>query len=574
MTAAKRSAFGIVLAAATAASTSGLCLAADLRWKATGDVTAVYTDNVYYESDQSATDAVATTGGSASFGIGLTDATPRSELAFGYKGSYRNFPRETKANNLEQYLSLTWNTFLSQRVSLTLLETASRSPEADNYEDRGVDQGLTVGTRARQFRNTSGFGFNVRMAPRWSFRADYAYRLLNNGRIQRPKDAPPATAECNGGFCIPGPGTDSNGDGTIDEAVPTVENLDLLDERGHTASAGISHQLSPSSDLTLSATYIRNATLDDLFGGSTIRRSHSYGGNVIYAWKRVRGAVVSLSDETSTTETKKTPAGGTSTSTSAGSGEAVDESQRTTQRRPTDEAPVAPLSAGSERPRGGIEAARHAAQQAAGPNAGRVFALPTDTLNIWFGAGAYRVTDTLGNRLATLLGATNREESSTEYSGEIGLIRTYGRGSISAGLTRGVSTFEGLGRRELVDTNGDGTAETAVQIPAGSAVRTTLYASYIFTLTRISHFNFSLNATRRSGIESREFDIQGEQADAGRSRVTAVGAGIGYDLQFASWGGLRASYRYVKQRAPGTQLLSDLDFGRSTAILGFFFTTR
>ena len=569
ITAAKKAVLGLALAAASA----GGAWAADVRWKASGDLTAVYTDNVYYESNDSVTPEVSTTGASASGGIGLTSTTPRSEFALGYKGSYRNFPSETGANNMEQYLALTWNTFLSQRTSLSLLETASRSPEADNYEDRGVDQGLTVGTRAGQFRNTTGIGLTTRMAPRWNFRADYAYRLLNNGKIQRPDDAPPATAECNGGFCIPGSGVDTNGDGTLDEAGPTVENLDLLDERGHTASVGVSHSLTPSSDLTLSATYIRNATFDDLFGGTEIRKSHSVGGNVIYAWRRVRGGgSAPATDVTPGADAKAPRASGAG----AAGGATTDEAPaQTPVRRPGEEQPVAPLSAGSdERPRGGIQAARLAAQRAAGPSAGRVFALPTDTLNVWFGVGAYRVTDTLGRDLADILQVTDRTESSTEYSGEIGAIRTYGRGSLSTGITRGVSTFEGLGRRLVVDGNGDGTLDTVVQVPAGSSVRTTLYASYILTLTRVSHFSFSLNATRRVGIEKREFTVPGESSDVGRTSVTAIGAGVGYDLQFASWGGLRASYRYVQQHAPGTQLLSDLDFGRSTAIVGLFFATR
>src|SRR5262249_1497138 len=170
--------------------------------------------------------------------------------------------------------------------------------------------------------------------------------------------------------------------------------------------------------------------------------------------------------------------------------------------------------------------------------------------------------------------------TSTEYSAEVGLIRTYGRGAMAAGLTHGVSTFEGLGRIETVgiDSNGDGTVDNTefkqVQIPAGSAVRTTLYGSYVFTLTQMSHFAFSLNATRRVGIASREFDFQHEEADVGTTRVTALGAGVGYDLQFGEWGGLRVSYRYTTQDAPGKQLLSDLDYGKNTATLGMFFTTR
>src|SRR5262249_46051679 len=173
--------------------------------------------NVYFESNNSQTPAVSTAGASLGGGVGLTSTTPRSDLALGYKGSYRNFPQETKANNLEQYLTLSWDTFLSQRTSFTLIEAASSSPEVDNFEDRGVDQGLTVGTRARQIRNTTGVGLSTWLSPRWSFRVDYAYRFLDNGKIQRPEGAPPTTTECNPGFCFP---RNNNGE----EPPPSVED--------------------------------------------------------------------------------------------------------------------------------------------------------------------------------------------------------------------------------------------------------------------------------------------------------------------------------------------------------------
>jgi len=562
MTTAKRWILGLALATAPC----GLATAADIRWRAGGELLAVYTDNVYFESKDSQTPAVSSGGASAGGGFGLTSSTPRSEFDIGWKGSYRNFPQETNANNLEQYLVITWSTLVTQKTSFNLFENASSSPEVDNYEDRGVDQGLTVGTRARQFRNMTGLGVTTQMTPRWSFRADYAYRLLNNGEIQRPDDAPPSTADCNGGFCIPGGIVDENGDGTPDELEPTVEDLNLLDERGHTANVGFTRQLSLASDLTVSATYLHNTTTDDLFGGSTIRKSHSYGGNVVYAWWREKTGGEAPTDTTGPMDVQKQPGApvpGT-----------PNEPPPVT-RRPGDDQPIAPLSAGSDgRPHGGIQAARVAAQRAGGVRSGRFFELPTDSLNIWCGVGVYRVTDTIGKQLEEILKPAENSETSTEYSGEVGLIRTYGRGALSAGLTHGVSTFEGLGRRETVDTNGDGTLDTEVQVPAGSAVRTTLYGSYVFTLTRASHFAFSLNATRRSGISNREFDFQNETADIGQTRVTAIGAAIGYDLQFADWGGLRVSYRYTTQDAPGTQLLSDLDYAKQTATLGMFFTTR
>ena len=557
-----------VLALALAASPwCGLAKAADVKWQASGELLAVWTDNVYYEAKDSQTPAVSTAGASAGGGIGLTSTTPRSDLALGYKGSYRNFPQETNANNLEQYLTLSWDTFLSQRTSFTLIEAASSSPEVDNFEDRGVDQGLTVGTRARQIRNTTGVGLSTWLTPRWSLRVDYGYRLLDNGKIQRPEGAPPTTEECNGGFCIPGGGTDTNGDGTVDEPPPSVEDLDLLDERGHAANLGFTHMLSPSSDLTFSATYLQTTTTDDVFGGSAIRRSHSYGGNVIYAWSRRRTAAVAPEEHEGPVDMATRPG-------APATGAAGTEGQTPPPRRPNEEEPIAPLSAGSDRPRGAIASARFAAQRAAGPRAGKFIQLPDDTLNVWFGVGVYRVTDTLGSQLTEILQPKENSLTSTAYSGEVGLIRTYGRGALAAGLTHGVSTFEGLGRREFVDLNGDGTLDTEVQIPAGSALRTTLYGSYVFTLTQASHFAFSLNATRRVGIASREFDFQNEEQDIGTTRVTALGAGIGYDLQFGEWGGLRVSYRYTVQDAPGKQLLSDLDYGKNTATLGMFFTTR
>jgi len=268
----------------------GAACAADVRWRAAAELLAVWTDNVYFEAEDSQTPPVDTAGASLGAGFGLTSSTQRSEFDFGYKGSYRNFPEETNANNLEQYLLLTYNTLVSQKTSLNFFETASSSPEVDNFEDRGIDQGLTVGTRARQIRNMSGIGLTTQFSPRWSFRADYNYRFLDNGKIERPEDAPPTTAECNGGFCIPGTGVDADGDGTIDVDQPSVENLDLLDERGHTANLGITHQLSPRSDLTFSGTYIHNTTTDDVFGGPRLRTSESYGGNVIYAWWREKTA--------------------------------------------------------------------------------------------------------------------------------------------------------------------------------------------------------------------------------------------------------------------------------------------
>lgn len=561
MTAPKRWVLGLALAGAS----WRLARAADVKWNVAGDFLAVWTDNVYFESNDSETPAVSTTGAELGGGVGLTSTTPRSDFTLGYKAAYRNFPQETNANNLEQYLTLSWDTFLSQRTSFTLIEAASSSPEADNFEDRGVDQGLTVGTRARQFRNTTGIGINTWISPRWSIRADYAYRLLDNGKIQRPEDAPPPT-NCNEGFCTPP--EDTNGDGTPDtpEFEPSVESLDLLDERGHAANLGFSHQLTPASDLTFSATYLHTTTTDDLFGGSTIRKSHSYGGNVIYAWTRTRTAGV-VPEETEGPADVKTVPG------APGATPATPE-QTPPQRRPIDEQPVAPLSAGSDRPRGGVQSARVAAQRAAGPRAGKIFLLPEDTLNLWFGVGVYRVTDTLGSQLTEILRPKEDSLTSTEYAGEIGLIRTYGRGAIAAGLTHGVSTFEGLGQREIADLDGDGIPDTEVQIPAGSALRTTLYGSYVFTLTRVSHFAFSLNATRRVGIASREFDFETETEDIGETRVTTLGAGVGYDLQFAEWGGMRVSYRYTTQNAPGRQLLSDLDYGKNTATLGMFFTTR
>jgi hypothetical protein len=385
-----------------------------------------------------------------------------------------------------------------------------------------------------------------KLSPRWSFRADYAYRLLNNGRIQRPADAPPSLVECTpggGGFCVPLP--DLDGDGTPDPPAPAVENLTLLDETGHTLSVGVSHALTEVSDLTASATYVTNRSADDLFGGATLHKANSAGVNVVYAWRRVKTGSHAVQDET---------------------GEPVD--VQTPLRRPSEEQPVAPLSAGTEgRPRGGISAARQAAQRAAGPSAGKVFALPTDTLDAWVGVGAYRVEDEFDREIVQILGTSgSRKNSSTEYSAELGMIRTYGRGSLSAGLTRGVSTFEGLGRRTLVDTDQDGTTETPVEIPLGAAVRTTLYGSYVFTLSRVSYLDASINGTRRESVE-REFDGQ-------RAVVTALGAGLGYDLQFARWGGLRMSYRYTRQLAPGNQLLSDREFDSQTAFLGLFFSTR
>jgi len=248
-------------------------------------------------------------------------------------------------------------------------------------------------------------------------------------------------------------------------------------------------------------------------------------------------------------------------------------------RRPGEGEPIAPLTVGSDgRPHGGVRAARVAAQRAAGARSGRFFELPVDALDIWFGAGVYRVTDTLGADLVQALQVEDDTESSIEYSGEIGVIRTYKRGALSAGITHGVSTFEGLGRVATVaeDANSDGTIEdnevTQVQLPPGSAVRTTLYGSYVFTLTRVSHFAFSLNLTRRSDINGRQFDTSAGEVDVNETRVTALGAGVGYDLQFADWGGLRFSYRYTVQR--GTELLNDLDYGRQTATLGMFITTR
>ena len=99
---------------------------------------------------------------------------------------------------------MTWNTLVTQKTSFNLFEYASSSPEVDNYEDRGVDQGLTVGTRARQFRNMTGVGVTTQLPPRWSFRADYAYRLLNNGNIERPPDAPPRRRSATAGSAPPG----------------------------------------------------------------------------------------------------------------------------------------------------------------------------------------------------------------------------------------------------------------------------------------------------------------------------------------------------------------------------------
>ena len=55
-------------------------------------------------------------------------------------------------------------------------------------------------------------------------------------------------------------------------------------------------------------------------------------------------------------------------------------------------------------------------------------------------------------------------------------------------------------------------------------------------------------------------------------RITAIGAAVGYDLQFADWGGLRLSYRYTTQ--VGTKVFNDLDYDKQTATLGMFFTTR
>src|SRR5262249_8615489 len=153
------------------------------------------------------------------------------------------------ANNLEQYLVLTWSTLLSQKTSFNFSEAASSSPEVDNFEDRGVDQGLTVAARARQIRNMTTVGMTTLMSQRWSFRGDYNFRFLDNGKIERPENAAPPTTECNGGFCIPGPG--GEGDGTSNTLPPiTIENLSLLDERGHTVNLGLTRQMSASSDLT------------------------------------------------------------------------------------------------------------------------------------------------------------------------------------------------------------------------------------------------------------------------------------------------------------------------------------
>jgi len=143
---------------ALAAGAARTAIAADIRWKAAGELLAVWTDNVYFEAEDSQTAPVSTTGASAGGGFGLTSSTPRSEFDIGWKGSYRNFPQETNANNLEQYLVMTWSTLLSQKSSFNFSETASSSPEVDNFEDRSVDQGLTVGARARQFRNMTSVG--------------------------------------------------------------------------------------------------------------------------------------------------------------------------------------------------------------------------------------------------------------------------------------------------------------------------------------------------------------------------------------------------------------------------------
>ena len=617
-----------VLVLVVAALSLRAAAAADIRWKAAAELLAVWTDNVYIEADDSQTAPVDTAGASLGGGFGLTSSTPRSEFDIGWKGSYRNFPEETNANNLEQYLVLTWSTLVSQRTSFNLYETASFSPEVDNSEDRGVDQGLTVGTRAKQFRNMTGLGMTTMLSQRWSFRADYNYRLLDNGDIERPEGAPPTGVVCNPGFCVPGDldgdGTidDQNGDGTIDDAdgdgtidsVPlSVENLELLDERGQTANLGITRQLSPSSDLTFSATYIHNTTTDDLFGGTMLRKSESYGGNVVYAWWRTRSGgeapleptgPVDLPTPPSAVQPAPLPAPGQPIPGEA-SPPVPDEEQpgsggtRTQTPPPArpGEGQVAPLSAGSDgRPHGGIQAARVAAQRAAGPRSGRFFELPTDALNLWFGAGVYTVTDTLGPELVELLQPENESESSIEYSAEIGVIRTYGRGALSAGITHGVrratpglrapprgprhgvSTFEGLGRVATItdDANQDGTFQdseiTTVELPAGSAVRTTLYGSYVFTLSRVSHFAFSLNATRRSDINGQEFDSQAGNVDVNETDVTALGAAVGYDLQFADWGGIRVSYRYTTQK--GTGLLEDLDYDKNTVTLGMFVTTR
>jgi hypothetical protein len=150
--------------------------------------------------------------------------------------------------------------------------------------------------------------------------------------------------------------------------------------------------------------------------------------------------------------------------------------------------------------------------------------------------------------------------------------RMFTSGTVSFGVSRSLSTFEGISYQqnvtpsqaaEAANVEGAVTAQTN-SIPLGSATRTTAYIGFSKESIRGSSFTCALNGTRRDGI-------------GGGATIDSFGLGSSYGARIARWGGILVSANYVRQRthqASDQLRLAASDFTNYRAMLGFFFAKR
>lgn len=447
-----------VAAVLTAAGCARLTAAADLKWRGSAAVLGLYSENVYFTPDGSQNQAggsqdkpTSSAGGSFTAEVRLTSVTPRSELSLGYKPSYRYYSSQAKASNVQHFLTARWKTNLDANSTFSVDEGAIYTPEADNFQDRGVDKAFTAGPRVRQVTSTTSLGTSTRISPRWNLNADYAYRILGYS-------GPPLVAP--------------DGDGTRGS---TQVGTALFNEEGHIVGLGSSHQLTPASSIGARAGYTLNRFEPDLFASPSLQTS-SLGVSVFYNW------------------------------------------------------------------------------------------LAGQRVNFTAGVGGYRTRDRSG-RAADVSIPTR---TTNDFSADLTLVRTYASSSLAAGVNRGLSTFDGLGRSVTVDRNHDGTLDDSdgdgtvdlVSEPLGSATRTTLYGSYAHTFGLKSNLSLAVNGTRR------------EEAGGG-GVLNTIGTGASYGFRFAPWGGLIASYNYARQTASGDAAFTrGRKFKNNSAQIGLFVSTR
>lgn len=188
-----------------------------------------------------------------------------------------------------------------------------------------------------------------------------------------------------------------------------------------------------------------------------------------------------------------------------------------------------------------------------------------DRWSVTIGVGGFRTRQDLASEAVGSSG-----NNTNDISVDLGMGRTYGKGSLAFGLARGLGTFEGLGRAVNVDADHDGTLDDRdgdgtvdiVIVPLGSATRTTVSAGYRYQFGERTNVALAANGSRKDLI-------------GGGGYIDTIGVASSYEMRFARWGGLRVSYGYTRQKTAGEEsdTLSDgRGFSNNTAQLGLFFS--